>query len=108
MTKVIVADIINELKKLNKARSPSGKAPVCNTVIAGSNPARASRKALENISSAFFILWFTHREFYGILFTIVVGRGKQKNRGLDHIRTVRFLKFNNIVERNEIYEGIRR
>ena len=56
----------------------------------------------------FFILWFTHREFYGILFKIIVGREKQKNRGLDRVRTVRFLKLNYVTERNEIYEGIRR
>ena len=40
--------------QVNMARSPSGKAPVCNTVITGSNPVRASIRSIEYYFDAFF------------------------------------------------------
>ena len=77
MTKVIVADIINELKNLirrdRQVVRPRSATPLSPVQIR----LAPLEKALENISGAFSILWFTHREFYGILFTIIVGRAKQ-------------------------------
>ena len=71
-----VTDIINELKNLGKARSPSGKAPVCNTVIAGSNPARASSKSIGKYFLCF--LYFVVYQEQILWYNIYNSRGSRK------------------------------
>ena len=55
-TAVTGVQIPLESLKLNMATWPSGKAKVCNTSIAGSNPARASKEALENTPGLFVVI----------------------------------------------------